>query len=242
MQQQLTGQAYVERYGHEWNVPERVREYVERTDSETDQRAEGFKIMVGLIPFDQDARIRVLDIGTGQGAVAAIVLDAFPNASAVGLDVSEPMMEIAGERMARYGGRFEYFLGDFVDGAIPAGLKGPFDAVVSARAIHHLPPAQKQLLYKSIYQSLGPGGCFFNLDMVGPSDEYLRARYREAGDALRGVPIDRSPNRAVRTPTPGHYFDTLDDQLRFLREAGFVSVDVFWKRLGQSVIGGYKKS
>ena len=238
--QQPTGQAYVERYGHEWNVPERAREYVERTDRDAEQRAETFRLMVGLMPFEHSQPIRVLDIGTGQGAVAAVVLDAFPHARAVRLDVSEPMMEIAKERMARYGDRFRYHLGDFVDGELPAGLGGPFDVAVAARAIHHLPSAKKQLLYKAIYGSLNPGGCFFNVDSVAPADDRLRARYREAGRYLRGELVDRGATPASRPPMPGHYYEPLEEQLRFLREAGFNSVDCFWKRLGQTIVGGYK--
>jgi len=242
MQQQVTGQAYVERYGHEWNVPERARDYVERTERDVDRRADGFNIMVSLIPFDRTTPFRVLDIGTGQGNVAALVLDAFPNARAVGLDVSEPMRDIASERMAPYGDRFSYVLGDFVDGELPADLPGPFDLAVSSRAIHHLPTANKQLLYISIYRALNPGGAFFNLDGVAPTDDYLRRRYRVAGRVLRGEPADPGEERPNRPPSPGHYFEPLDEQLCLLQSAGFASVDCFWKRLGMTLFGGYKRA
>jgi SAM-dependent methyltransferase len=238
--QQLSGQAYVERYGHAWDTPELAREYVERTDREGDSRAEGFRLMAALSPFDQDHPIRVLDIGTGQGAVAAILLDAFPRASAVGLDVSEPMQQIAAERMARYGDRFRYYLGDFVDGSLPANLGGPFDVAVSSRAIHHLPAAAKARLYQSIFQALGPGGAVFNLDSVAPSDDFLRERYREAGRVLRGVSREEAAQRANRMPMAGHYYEPLDQHLGFVKSAGFTSVDAFWKHLGMTLLGGYK--
>jgi ubiquinone/menaquinone biosynthesis C-methylase UbiE len=186
MQQQLTGQAYLERYGHAWNEPELAREYVERTDRDANQREDGFKIMLGLLPFDPDQAFHVLDVGTGHGAVAALVLDAFPKATAVGLDVSEPMKEIADERMARYGDRFRYVLGDFVDGELPRDLGGPFDVIVSSRAIHHLPTESKQRLYRTLFAVTKPGGGLFNLDSVAPPDDTMRQRYREAGRAIRG--------------------------------------------------------
>jgi tRNA (cmo5U34)-methyltransferase len=237
--QQLSGQAYVERYGHAWNEPELAREYVERTDRDTNQRAEGFKIMVALLPFDREQAFGVLDIGTGQGSVAALVLDAFPNARAVGLDVSEPMMAIAAERMAGYGDRFHYHLGDFVDGDLPTELGGPFGVAVSSRAIHHLPTDKKQRLYRAVYQSLNPGGGLFNLDSVAPSDDFLRGRYREIQRVMRGEPA-RPADSTPRPPSPGHYYETLDEHLGLLRNAGFVGVDCFWKRLGMTVLGGYK--
>jgi len=195
--------------------------------------------MVAAMPFDRHQTIGVLDIGTGQGNVAALVLDAFPNARAVGLDVSEPMRDIAAERMAAHGDRFHYHLGDFVDGPLPADLPGPFDVAVSSRAIHHLPGAKKQLLYKAIQRSLNPGGCFFNLDGVLPSADPVKAQYRLAGRHLRGEPIEGGAERGNRGPSPGHYWDTLEDHLRFLSKTVFTQ-DCLWKRLGMTLVGGYK--
>ena len=238
--QQLTGQAYVERYGHEWNVFEAAKEYVDRTDTEAEQRADAFHTLVGLVPHEAKDAIRVLDIGSGQGTAAAYLLDGFPNSRAVGLDVSEPMRQIATERMARYGDRFRYHLGDFVDGTLPNDMGGAFDVVVSSRAIHHLPTAKKQLLYTAIFQNLKPGGSFFNLDNVPPQEQYLRARYRDAGTVLRGEKVDYSAPPSNRPSTPGHYWDSLAEHLRMLTEAGFSPVDCFWRRLAITLIGGYR--
>jgi tRNA (cmo5U34)-methyltransferase len=233
--QPLEGEAYLERYGHDWRAPERAREYVERVDRELDQRAEGLAVLVALIPFQRDYPLRVLDVGTGPGLVASHVLDAFPAARAVGLDVSEPMRDVAGERMARYGDRFTFVLTDFVEGELPSDASGAFDVAVSSRAIHHIPAHHKQCLYRAIYAALAPGGCFFNLDSVTPAEEGLATVFREANARLTGRPSD--PRRGH---LPGHYYDSVDDHLKFLRAAGFSLVDCFWKRLGQALVGGFK--
>jgi len=229
-----------DRYGHHWTEPDRVLEYVERTDRESADRADAFAIMVGALPFDATDSFSVLDIGAGHGAVVAVVLDAFPNARGVGLDVSEPMMAIGRKRMARFGDRFGYHVGDFADGDLPTDLPGPFDVAVASRSIHHLPAEQKRSLYRAIHQALQPGGCFFNLDTMQPEDQDLKAMYRQAGDALRGRPVDRAAARVPRQPSPSHYFESVEQHLRFLTEAGFKPVDCFWKRLGSALIGGYK--
>lgn len=232
--------AFVARYGHDWTDPDRVREYVDRVDGQAAERAEAFGFMAALVPFERTEPIRILDIGAGHGAVAASLLDVFPNAVAVGLDISEPMMAVALERMAGYGERFRYHLGDFADGQLPSDLPSSFEVAVSSRAIHHLPTDQKRLLYGNVFHSLATGGCFFNLDTVAPSDEALRAVYRRAAAFMRGRPVDPSSPWAGRTPLPGHYFDSADTHLRLLREAGFAPVDCFWKRMNNALIGGYK--
>ena len=38
----------------------------------------------------------------------------------------------------------------------------------------------------------------------------------------------------------GHWFESVDETLGFLTEAGFAPVDVFWKQLTNALIGGYK--
>src|SRR2546428_2167326 len=141
MQDQATsGGAAALKAGHHWKEDDRVSQYVSLEDQEAQATARIFHIMTETLPFDAEAPIRVLDVGSGHGVVAAAVLDAFPNSTAVGLDISEAMMEIGRERMSRFGPRFRYHAGDFADGDLPADLPGNFDVVVSARAIHHLTP------------------------------------------------------------------------------------------------------
>ena len=58
-------------------------------------------------------------------------------------------MEAGKPRMARFGERFSYMFGDFADGVLPPNVveAGPYDLVVSARAIHHLPAELMASLY-----------------------------------------------------------------------------------------------
>ncbi len=230
-----------DRFGHHWTEPDRVEEYVQRNDEEPDERAEGYKVMLSAIPFNPDHPIRVLDIGSGTGSLAAMVLDAFPNATAVGLDLSEPMMEYGRKRMARFGNRFSYHRGDFADGNLAADLPGTFDVAVAARSIHHLPAEQKRSLYKAIYDKLNSGGAFFNVDQVGADDDYLKGHYRHANAYMRGERPDRMVIPAPRPPSPSHFWDTLPEHMSFLRDAGFTSPDCFWKRNTNTVIGGFKR-
>lgn len=231
-----------EQWGHHWKDAERARDYVERTDREATERAVSFRYLLGLVPFDRARPVRILDLGSGHGVVAATLLDEFPHSSAVGLDISEPMMAIGRERMARFGARFTYHIGDFADGDLPTDLTGPFDVVVSSRAIHHIPADQKRRLYRGVFRLVAPGGCFFNLDVVGPIDEYLRVRYREAGEYVNGPPVRSTLPSASQTSAHGQTPESIDGHLQYLAEAGFDPVDCFWKQLGNALVGGYRRA
>jgi tRNA (cmo5U34)-methyltransferase len=226
------------RPGHHWKEADRVQDYVSQNDRDAQQMAEVFGILTAVLPYAADAPLRVLDIGSGHGVFAAALLDAFPNARATGLDISPAMMEVGRERMARFGDRFQYHVGDFADGRLPDDLKGPFDVVVSSRAIHHINPDAKRSLFADVYARLDPEGCFFDVDNMRPRDDFIRARYAQADPARPGY-----GNNAQRPRTGGgsrEHPDPVAEQLASLREAGFSHVDCYWKRLGRAMIGGFK--
>src|SRR6478672_9089895 len=102
-----------------WSDPERVRVYRERMERNPDERRNELMLMTRLIPFPSETALRVLDVGAGFGVAAAAVLDAFPNATAVLVDMSQPMMAAGAEWLAPYAGRYRYAPADFVDGHLP---------------------------------------------------------------------------------------------------------------------------
>jgi len=233
-----------ERAGHHWQEPERVAEYIDRMDRQETERSLIFNLMTKLVPAEPDAPISVLDVGSGYGPVAAAVLDAFPNAHAIGMDISNAMMDRGRERMARFGVRFEYMVGDFTDGTLPeqAAAEGPFDLVVSARAIHHLPAEGMVNLYVSIGANIKPGGAFFNLDTASPENVLLNDIFRKIRHAEdpNATPAYRSPEQQAHDMRLHHRDATLQKHFDWLHAAGFSTVDCFWKRLNQALVGGYK--
>ena len=232
--------------GHEWTDAQRVEEYIQRMDArEDEERRPVFEYMARLIGAEPDAELSVLDIGSGYGPVAAVVLDAFPKAHAIGLDISEAMMTVGRVRMARFGGRFTYMVGDFGSGVLPpeAVEAGPFDVVVSARAIHHLSAELMASLYADVYKNLRPGGSFFNMDTASPETEGMRDRYRAARRAES--PEDVRPPSPTNEPRhtdmfPHHRDATLVRHLEWLKAAGYDAYDCFYKKADRALIGGFK--
>lgn len=95
---------------------------VPRPDTETVVEA-----ALAALP-DRQAPLRILDLGTGSGAILAALLVERPAAFGVGVDLSEGAARAARDNLARAGlaGRSAVLVGRWA-----AALTGPFDLVVS---------------------------------------------------------------------------------------------------------------
>ena len=224
--------------GQHWREPARVQDFVKRMDARARERAPQFELMTQLLGRDSDDALRILDLGAGYGAEASVFLAAFPNASAVLVDASEEMMRVGGERLAEFDGRYRYVAWDFGEGVLPDSLEGPFDAVISSAAIHHLPEAALKSLYGAVFGLLAPGGAFLNLDLVSAPDEVLEARYRGIMQSEQDAREEAPP--PAELPRHHSHLEPLERHLKWLRDAGFAHVDCFWKRLGGALFGGYR--
>jgi len=81
-----------------------------------------------LARLDGVPKPRVLDVGTGSGAIALALASERPDASVVATDISADALAVAADNRGRLGlgGRVELARGD-----LAAGQEGPFDLVIS---------------------------------------------------------------------------------------------------------------
>jgi len=77
---------------------------------------------------------RVLDVGCGSGRVGQHVLESGA-VEYVGVDFSEPMLDLAESRLAPFGSRVRLVCGDFLE----AELDGPFDVVLALGFFDYTP-------------------------------------------------------------------------------------------------------
>jgi len=91
---------------------------------------------VALDVVDSYDAPRVLDVGCGSGRIAENVLEHGASAY-VGIDFSEPMLDLARERLQRFESKVELVCGDFRD----APIEGPFEVVLGLGLFDYLPDA-----------------------------------------------------------------------------------------------------
>jgi tRNA (cmo5U34)-methyltransferase len=201
-----------------WSSSEHARDYLERADS-IKHRGEGEATLLEFVPPNTR---RILDLGTGDGRLLAIVRgeltrQANAEVEAVAVDFSPAMLDAARKR----------FAGDSSVTVVEHNMDNPltqiepklgkFDAVISSFAIHHLVHERKRELYGEIYDRLNPGGVFCNLEHVASSTPRLHEAFLH------------SIGYTVETEDPSNKLLDMETQLGWLREIGFIDVDCHWK-------------
>jgi ubiquinone/menaquinone biosynthesis C-methylase UbiE len=167
---------------HDWSSQEYVNRWAERQDEREVDREEIFRLVARTLSEDPRAALTILDLGAGYGALAQFLLEHFPKAKAVCQDGSAEMAKLGRKRMDHLKGRFDYILCDFSKPGWSRKVKGPFDAVVSAIAIHNVrSPEIIQSIYGETFSLVKTGGCFLNFDRMTPSQEGQLTWLKQAG-------------------------------------------------------------
>ena len=216
------------------------------------ERAEQMAALLVLLPFGPEEAGRVVELGCGEGRLTQAILDAYPQATALALDGSAEMRAQTAARLERFGQRAR--VGEFaLDSDAWWLLVEGADAVVSSLAVHHLDGAGKRRLFAALGKRLSRRGALLIADLVEPVraearelfaagwDQAAERQAQAPGGSLRAFEqFQQTHWNIFRYPDPVDMPSPLSDQLLWLRDAGFSSVDCFWLRAGHAVYGGYR--
>lgn len=221
----MSGRLRQDAIEHEWQDAAYVDAWIaQRIDGDPShqQRLARLAAIVAAAVGRSDPR--VLDVGTGPGALAEPILRAIPNATVVCQDFSAAMLDRARASLAWAPERVRFHESDLRSPGWQSGLEPGFDAVVSSYALHNLrTPARMEAVYADLVDLLARGGgCLFVLDLVespGPRTDVVYGRTRRHAD-----------DDVV----------TLDRELGWLRALGLVEVDCIWKDGFEAAVCGFR--
>ena len=204
---------------NEWKNVDHALDYLARADT-IPHRTDGEAALLEEVPPDCRS---ILDLGTGDGRLLALLLLRCPEATGIAVDYSTTMIDKTRERF-RGDSRvrvIEHDLGQRL------GDLGTHDAVCSSFAIHHVSDERKRSLYQEIWEILEPGGVFCNLEHVSSPTPRLHQRFLDEIGGQEDV---------------SNILLDVETQLVWLREIGFHDVDCLWKWRELALLTGVKRT
>ncbi|MCB0194023.1 MAG: class I SAM-dependent methyltransferase [Anaerolineae bacterium] len=216
-------------------------------------RAEQMASLLTLIPFAPDESFHVVEIGSGQGLLSSALLTCYSKATLTALDGSAAMRAETAKNINFFGRRgqvaaFDLFATDWHTYLEQA------DVILSSLCLHHLDHAAKRQLFATISGHLTKRGVFLIADLVAPQSPEATELFAATWDNAtqdRAERIAHDPElfetfrqeqwNYYRYPDPMDKPSSLFEQLLWLKETGFTTVDCFWMQAGHAIYGGYKK-
>lgn len=183
-------------------------------------RAEQQRILLSILAASNVDGGVVLDLGVGSGLVAEAVLKAFPRVDLVGVDLSEPMLELARNRLGRFGPRVQLIQHDLARLDALTLQQAAFRVVFSVQTLHHLSDSEKAAALAHISNLLEPGGLVVIVDRVAVP----QLLFEQWAAVWRRLDPDTSPasyaDYLAELEADGDRPSTLEQHLAWLREAG----------------------
>jgi len=192
-----------------YGLPLRVTPAVLIPRSETEQLVEAVLAEMNSAELDRTQPLRILDVGTGSGAIAIALAFHLPHAQITAVDLSAAALEVAIANTARHAlaGRIRYLKSDLLDAFPPD--EAPFAAIVSNPP--YVPAADRASLHPQV-RDHEPAAALF----AGPDglDIYRRlipqARAALQPNGLLALEIGHGQSEAIASLLSGW------KELRFL--------------------------
>ncbi|MFH0837173.1 MAG: class I SAM-dependent methyltransferase [Candidatus Aenigmatarchaeota archaeon] len=194
-------------------------------------------LIVEQIPFSVNDNFTVIDFGIGTAETSMRILKTFLRAFVLGIDENEEMIEIAKKKTNLYDNRIFVMKQDFYTSIPP--MKG--DAIISSISLHH--EEDKEQLFQRFYSTTNTNGVCIVADVVTYKDKEKTMRTeQEWKDYLirtlgKKQAVYRFDEFKIHDkPSP------LEDQLKWMKQAGYVNVRVFWECMNYAAFVGYKNN
>jgi tRNA (cmo5U34)-methyltransferase len=182
----------------------------------------------------------ILDVGCGAGNYTLKLLEHLPNRDITLIDLSQPMLDRATERIRQAtSGRVTALRGDIREVELP---REEFDIILAAAVLHHLRTDQEwRGVFAALHRALRPGGSLWIFDLVESSIPAVQQLlWRRYGEFLT-CQEDESYRDEVLA-----YIDKEDTprslvyQLDLLRQVGFSATEVLHKNLCFAAFGAVR--
>lgn len=182
----------------------------------------------------------LLDIGCGAGNYSLKMLSKIPNLDCTLVDLSEPMLQRAKERVGKEtSGSVATIQGDMRAVEI---AKDSYDIILAGAVLHHLrEEADWEFVFRKIYSSLKKGGSFWISDLVVQDSELVNTliweQYGKYLEELGGKEYSKHVLAYIEKEDSPR---SVNFQLDLMKKVGFEKVEILHKNLCFAAFGGIK--
>jgi len=108
-----------------------------------------------------------IDLACGTGDIAFLLAEKYPKGKVVGIDLTEPMLDLARKRNTN--GHVNFLCGDMTATGLP---DADADVITGSYAVRNAPDLRQA--FQEIYRLLKPNGVVALLDFSKPANHYLQ--------------------------------------------------------------------
>lgn len=145
----------------------------------------GVAIRVALRDHFQARPFSLLDLGCGDAATLAPILQDFAVKHYCGADLSDAALAVARQNLSQLGCPVELHHADICDEL--AAQATPVDVIYSSYALHHLPLARKAEFFRLASEKLAPDGVMLLVDVVREEQQSLDVYHNAYTSWLRAT-------------------------------------------------------
>ena len=189
-----------------------ARAWFERWEQQQDRiieaRSERFAVMLDVLGvlFDADVPLEVLDLASGPAGISVRVLDRFPKARSVAIDVDPVLLAIGRGTHGDLGGRLTWVEHDLRDPAWTDTVRAAagrqhVDAVLGSAALHWIPSGDLVDVYRACATLLAPGGVLVNCDNMDYPSGW--STIRRISDAAHDARLQRQEDDSSKPEFEG---------------------------------------
>ena len=219
--------------------------------------------MIKILSIENYPNPTVVDLGAGSGTFLEKILKKNASAICYWVDYSQDFLNAAKDKLSRFEGRVK-FIHSPIEESWDSPIEKKPDFILSMSSIHHLKSEEKKALYKKCFDLLSNDGWFVNIDEMKTiyNDAYANSLHhwvKHVEESKAQVQKDKMDlyhkwkahfdkwkvRNVDNIDTPKSKGDDIHEsfvnQLEWLKEIGFIHVDVFLKHHLWCAIGGQKK-
>jgi len=228
-------------------------------------REERLAALLDVVEAVAGPRPLVLDLACGTGTISRRLLERFPRARSIAVDVDPALLTIARATLGK-DERVRFVRADLADPAWVGELpETPVDAVLTATALHWLSEPLLRRVYRDLAGIVRPGGAVANADQMGAADlprlgaalAAVEARRRErvradgrpdwnawwdiaAADPLIADAVAERRAHFGGVNHPAEFDPPSSWHAQALRDVGFEEAGVVWRSGGGAVVAAVR--